>query len=44
MEIVPWTRCECGKMHVTTYVTNRSTCVCGRLIKPQIKIVSTNRR
>lgn len=38
MESSPWLRCDCGKMHITTYVSRTSMCKCGLYLYPQIKL------
>ena len=43
MQNNPWFRCECGKIHVVTYLWMDSKCSCGRLLKPQLtQALTTN--
>lgn len=32
MEINPWIRCDCGKIHITTHADN-PVCTCGKEIR-----------
>jgi len=33
MLLNPFMRCECGKLHVTTFVSSRTVCTCGRFLE-----------
>jgi hypothetical protein len=42
MKVNPWFKCECGKVHIATFVGWDTVCKCGRKLQPQIPIRSTN--
>ena len=44
MKINPWFRCECGKLHVGTFVGPMTKCKCGANLYKQMHIRSTNAR
>jgi hypothetical protein len=44
MKVNPWMKCECGKIHVSTFIRQDTLCKCGARLYPQIPVRSTNAR
>ena len=44
MQIIPWFKCKCGKLHLANFVSRQTVCKCGASLFEQIPVRSTNGR